>query len=266
MSVTEQQGSGQVFWTGYDSEGNIWLSCQFQLPVRFDKADRPEETLLKQLFQEALKQNPGALNLRADYDIKTYLEFPRLWGLGSSSTMIYNLAQWLYVDPYSLLQKTMGGSGYDLACAGNTKPLLYQLDHGKPMVQTVDFNPLFTDRLYFVYLNQKQTSSKEIKQYKDRKTDKQLAVSSVNELTQSILKAQNLEAFNQLLKAHESLLATVLNRPVVQEHFPDFDGQLKSLGAWGGDFILASGGTDTVNYFKSKGYDTVIAYQKMVMT
>ena len=45
--------------------------------------------------------------------------------------------------------------------------------------------------------------------------------------------------------------------------FKDFKGEIKSLGAWGGDFILASG-DDSPSYFKSKGYKTIIKFDDMV--
>ena len=45
--------------------------------------------------------------------------------------------------------------------------------------------------------------------------------------------------------------------------FKDFYGQTKSLGSWGGDFILASGDNETPKYFKEKGYNTIIPFSKM---
>ena len=42
--------------------------------------------------------------------------------------------------------------------------------------------------------------------------------------------------------------------------------RLKSLGAWGGDFILAASETDPTPYFKSKGFDTVIPYDDMILS
>jgi hypothetical protein len=52
---------------------------------------------------------------------------------------------------------------------------------------------------------------------------------------------------------------------VQKEMFSDYFGQTKSLGAWGGDFILATGNDDTPIYFKNKGFDTVISYQDMIL-
>ena len=43
-----------------------------------------------------------------------------------------------------------------------------------------------------------------------------------------------------------------------------FNGQIKSLGAWGGDFILVSGDKDTPFYFKSKGYETILPFSNFI--
>ena len=48
--------------------------------------------------------------------------------------------------------------------------------------------------------------------------------------------------------------------------FNDFNGALKSLGAWGGDFILAATETDPTSYFKNKGLNTVIPYKDMILS
>lgn len=264
MTVTEQQGSGKIHWTSFDSDQKIWFQHLFQMPLVIKKKDNSAIKFLKQLLHESLLQNPDCLSLEKDYQIVTHLEFPTLWGLGSSSTLIYNLSQWLEVNPYELLHKTLGGSGYDLACASSGQPITYQLIDNNPIVNMVNFNPPFADQLYFIYLNQKQKSHKEIIRYNNQKTDTSQALKFVNKITELMLKVENIDDFNILLEQHEKLLASVLNRPVIQKQFPDFDGQLKSLGAWGGDFILASGGSNTVSYFKSKGYNTVVGYKTMI--
>ena len=68
------------------------------------------------------------------------------------------------------------------------------------------------------------------------------------------------------MEEHEALLSSILKiEPVKQRLFPDFFGMMKSLGAWGGDFVLATGDDKTISYFKSKGYPTVIPYSKMIL-
>jgi hypothetical protein len=47
--------------------------------------------------------------------------------------------------------------------------------------------------------------------------------------------------------------------------FPDYSRAIKSLGAWGGDFVLATGNFNEMDYFKQKGFHTIISYHKMVL-
>jgi hypothetical protein len=82
------------------------------------------------------------------------------------------------------------------------------------------------------------------------------------------LNCTNLDEFEQLLTLHENIIADIIKlKPVKEAMFHDYDGAIKSLGAWGGDFIIATGDNlDTVsNYFKSKGYHTIIPYKDMII-
>ena len=66
------------------------------------------------------------------------------------------------------------------------------------------------------------------------------------------------------LKTHERVISEMIGLPTVKEQlFQDYEGIVKSLGAWGGDFVLATGDDKTRSYFKSKGFETVISYSKM---
>ena len=65
---------------------------------------------------------------------------------------------------------------------------------------------------------------------------------------------------------HEQLVSKVIQLQSVQkELFSDYFGQTKSLGAWGGDFILATGNDDTPGYFRQKGFETIIPYQDLIL-
>ncbi|NDB03562.1 MAG: hypothetical protein EBY38_07875 [Flavobacteriaceae bacterium] len=87
----------------------------------------------------------------------------------------------------------------------------------------------------------------------------------INDLTQEFIQARDAQDFGQLIRAHESAIAEVLNLiPVKQELFPDFKGEIKSLGGWGGDFMLALGPKSSPDYFKAKGFPTVISFADMV--
>ena len=74
--------------------------------------------------------------------------------------------------------------------------------------------------------------------------------------------------FRSLLDEHEQIMAQVLNQaPVWQRLFPDFDGTIKSLGAWGGDFLMAASHrkqTYVRDYFTHKGLQTIFSYDDIV--
>ena len=39
---------------------------------------------------------------------------------------------------------------------------------------------------------------------------------------------------------------------------------IKSLGAWGGDFILATSKDDPTSYFKKKGFNTIFKFDDII--
>ena len=71
--------------------------------------------------------NPSVFSNSASFSITTQLSFPRNWGLGSSSTLINNIAQWFQIDAFELLHQSFGGSVYDIACAQNNNPITYRI-------------------------------------------------------------------------------------------------------------------------------------------
>lgn len=199
-------------------------------------------------------------------DFRSTLEFARDWGLGSSSTFINNLAQWSKTNPYTILKASLGGSGYDIACAGSEHPLTYKLIDGAPEVNQVRFNPSFKDQLYFVHLNKKQNSREGIANYRALPQRPEQQIAKVNEITRELLVCNDLTAFENLMVQHEAIISSLLEIKTVKEAlFPDYNGHLKSLGAWGGDFILATAASDPLAYFKEKGYSTVIPYKDMIL-
>ena len=128
--------------------------------------DQETAKRLQQLLRSAFRSNPAAFSDKG-YTITTKLDFNRKWGLGTSSTLINNLAQWLNIDAYKLLEDSFGGSGYDIAVAGSDLPVTYQITKNGPVAYTADFNPPFKDQLFFVYLNRKQNSREAIAHYRN---------------------------------------------------------------------------------------------------
>jgi len=165
-----------------------------------------------------------------------------------------------------LLQKSFGGSGYDIAAAGNNLPITYQLTDNGPVSFTADFNPPFREYLFFVYLNRKQNSREAIAHYRNQANeDIQGLIDKVSGITEQIIRSESLEEFKIFLKAHETLISKAIHLPRIQtELFPDYPGVIKSLGGWGGDFILATGREAEKAYFKEKGYHSILDYQDLI--
>lgn len=261
-------GSDTLDWASLDENNNPWFSAQFsRKDLRtISTSDVEISNRLVEILLVAKQLNPNFLSRTIDFNsIETKLTFPRNWGLGSSSTLVANIAQWAAVNPYRLLEATFGGSGYDIACARHNKPIIYQNSPHKPLVSEVDFKPRFSEHLFFVYLNQKKNSRDAIKAYRNLRFDKDDLVSKINVITDRIVDCNDLQEFEQLLLTHENIISNTLHIPTIKEtHFADYQGSLKSLGAWGGDFILATGTTQARKYFKKMGYTTILSFAEMI--
>jgi mevalonate kinase len=253
-------------WQGLDVSGNTWLTAYFEQDVLSKSPASgpfPTDAVQRLLYtlQVCVQLNPAFLDSCLGKSVCTQLEFPRLWGLGSSSTFIANLGQWANVNPYTLLRLTLGGSGYDVACATQKKPIFYRKDVlDQPIVSEAQFYPEFADLLWLVYLNTKQDSREGINRYRLHRPVSEKFLKQISSLSQEFSCASTLDDFQVLMRMHEQLISGILQLQRVQERlFPDFSGVVKSLGAWGGDFVLAAGPEDTPAYFKNKGYVTVLS-------
>ena len=254
-----------IKWNSYDLKNNIWFSAIIDKD-NLQVTDSSNLTLSKRLngiLKSIRNYNPEFLNENG-CEIETKLNFDKDWGLGSSSTLISNLSKLANVDPYLILNETFGGSGYDIACSNVRHPILYSLNNGKRVIQKVEFNPPFKDNIYFIYLNKKQDSSKEILSYANLKISRS-DIDKVTSISKQIIKTKSQQEFNLLLDSHEEILSSILKRDTIKkELFSDFEGSIKNLGAWGGDFILASSKTNPSTYFISKGFNSVFSYNEMV--
>ena len=68
------------------------------------------------------------------------------------------------------------------------------------------------------------------------------------------------------METHQVILSNLLETETVKEMlFPDFKGIVKSLGAWGGDFVMVIAEKNPVDYFESLGYNTILTYQEMIL-
>ena len=275
-STPSEKNAGRIIWESYTHTNDLWLQVELDLPrlrisnATFDSMKDGGHDFIAEKLQEIIQKAKALavpfLDNNKNYLIKSKLTFPRNWGLGSSSTLVNNIAQWAAIDAFKLQFKTFGGSGYDIACAQQNKPIIYQVEEQKPFVEAIVFDPEFKEQLYFVHLNKKQNSREGIAAYRKNKGVVSSLINDISQITQLISTSKSLKEFEELMQEHEQIISTIIHKkPIQKELFSDYFGQTKSLGAWGGDFILATGNEKTITYFNNKGFHTVIPYKDIIL-
>lgn len=252
-----------IQWNAFHQEKH-WLTVQFEittLRITSTNNQKAAEFVARLLYTVARK-NPTLFD--NPLCITTRLEFPAHYGLGSSSTLISNVARWAGMDPYELNEDVLGGSGYDIAVALHGTPLTYQLQQGKRMVEEVDFKPSFLKELLFVPLNTKQDSREGIDRYRKQPFSSHL-IAHLSEITNYTINCANLNEFGNLMESHELALSSFLGlKTVKQERFSDIPVFVKSLGAWGGDFVMTQRFSGFEDYFNKKGFHSVFTWGDLI--
>ena len=263
------KNSETIHWFSVDENDDTWFYAEFS-KTDFKTINTTDEAVsdrLQQILTETQRLNNDFSSRISTYSvIEAKISFPKDWGLGTSSTLIANIAAWASVNPYQLLEATFGGSGYDIACATHNTAITYQRNGFEPKVNEVIFNPDFKDELFFVYLNQKKNSRDAINSYRSLDINKEALIIKIDAITDNIQKCAAIAEFEGLLNEHEAILSETLQIPTIKATlFSDYSRTIKSLGAWGGDFVLATGTADDMQYFKKKGYNTILPYSKMIL-
>ncbi len=257
-----------LLWKAYYL-GETWLEAEFDRnDLKMTRSSAPERSgLLSDLLKVLAEMKPAFREELKTNDIRTELEFDPLWGFGSSSTLIALMARWAGVDPFELHFRVSKGSGYDIACALSKGPLLYRLKNGIPESSEIRFNPPFSDRLWFVWLGNKQRSETEVARYRKVEAGSAL-LDHFSDLTCRMTETTELEEFGGLMIHHEALLSELLGKATIREtHFGDLHGWSKSLGAWGGDFaLLASPWPESKMraYLNGKGINQIFNFNELV--
>lgn len=259
-------------WNSFDENEQLWFQGEFEFKngkIELISSEEYTGKKLQQILNEAHCLNPEIFSeKKAGINVKTRLNFNKDWGLGTSSTLINNIADWFEIDAYKLLKNTFGGSGYDIAAAQTKHPITYQITENGPSVLKANFYPEFAENIYFVYLNEKKNSRKAIAHYKALpEINKNGLTEKISSLTEQFINCNTLTEFELLINIHETLLSKALQTPKVkQERFPNFPGAVKSLGGWGGDFVMVTGEKDEIlEYFSEKGFSTIFAFEDIVL-
>jgi hypothetical protein len=94
-------------------------------------------------------------------------------------------------------------------------------------------------------------------------------IQRISVLSEQMLSCNRLAKFQMLLNDHEHLVSDYIGMTPVRERlFSDFDGSVKSLGAWGGDFVMAASNLDakeTLHYFSTKGVTPLFRFNQIVL-
>jgi len=267
----EPSGNGMVHWRATDTNGT-WFEGEYSL-TGFDLITSSDNKIGKNLqliLREAAHLNPDH-PVTQGLNISTHLNFNRLLGLGSSSTLIALIAELFNVDKYKLHRRVSSGSGYDMACTGADHPIFYtRISEEEAIIEHLNYNPPFSDKLYFAYLGNKQDTNSEINNYyRHTKVDIKNQLRAITEITRQLPEVQDFTTFTSLMERHEEIISAILNRDSLKKSkFSDFNGCIKSLGAWGGDFVLAGSAmteSDVLNYFAGNNITTVYHFKDLVL-
>ncbi|MFK8057947.1 MAG: GYDIA family GHMP kinase [Saprospiraceae bacterium] len=272
LEVAVTNSPDVLHWESVDVYGKVWFEAAYTrkgLRTRPAAVERSPKARLARLLNDIFTAHPLIWPRGRGLQFRATLEFDRTWGLGSSATLSYLLAAFAGANPYAINNKEFGGSGYDIACAGADGPIVYQLMKGEPIVERLDWNPAWLEGCYLVHLGQKQDSREGIRNYRENAgSDLYRYAEELNDLTDALIKASDRDTAAEVLRKHEALVGYVTHQtPVGKGLFADFNGTVKSLGAWGGDFVLAvpTGQMDVAGYFASHGLTTCIAAKDLLV-
>jgi mevalonate kinase len=268
----EENEQGFISWQSIAHDGSIWFSGKYSLrDFSIIESSNPDIAKHPQrLLVASQKLNPAFCCSAKGYHVISTLNYPLLWGLGSSSTLISAVAGWAGIDPFNLHFEVSKGSGYDIACAITNGPLSYTLKDKKPLFEHVTFSPAFADKIYFVYRGNKQDSADEVQKYRNRNSDiDKNAIDAASILTERMIGASTLSDFEQVMREHEVLISKLLVvPPIKQTLFRNLPGEVKSLGAWGGDFCMLTWRDDAAllsAYLKSKNFEIWFNFNDIVL-
>jgi len=94
-------------------------------------------------------------------------------------------------------------------------------------------------------------------------------IQRISAIGKALVKAETLGLFESLLSEHEEIMSAVLGIMPVKKHlFRGHQGIVKSLGAWGGDFVMVTS-HDTDEVFRrqmgNRGFNTVFSWDELVL-
>lgn len=263
------EGDASLRWSSREL-GKEWFSADFSLSD-FSIIESSNENIAKRLqriLQVVRRINPQFLNNISHIDVITDTDFMLMWGLGSSSTLISNIAKWADINPYHLQFEIFGGSGYDIACATAIAPIFYSISQGIPEVSNAAFSPPFNSMIGFLYSGQKMNSRDSLSQYRQHGRISLELINRISAISDELVLINDIEKFEERILEHEEIMSHILSAPTISKlAFSDYPYTIKSLGAWGGDFLMFTcrDFQQAENYFSKKGYQNIFKYSDLVL-
>lgn len=271
LSVSEKHSTKPILhWAAFNPLG-LWFEAVFSLSDL--KILSTNNTIMANDLLKLLNYCKTHSKLfpygEKDISVKTKLEFNSQFGWGSSSTLIANIGEWLKINPFKIQESVFGGSGYDVACAQHNTAILYKKNKISPYIKPIVYAPTFSNKLFFVYLGHKQKTTDSVNSFKQKATYSKKDINTISDISLKLPTVDNIKEFEELIITHEEVISKILKTPTIKHlYFSDYPGTIKSLGAWGGDFILVISPLpekETKKYFKEKGYATIFSWKDIVL-
>lgn len=238
LSVAKSPAAG-LKWRSIDSKGNLWFEALWDGEGKLlSYTDIEVADTLNSLLQMGVRLGSNPF---AGWRGEITMDFPREWGLGSSSSLVACLAHWMKVEPFQLFDACLSGSGYDVAVAYHNDGILYNLlSNAERKVELFHHTPPFTEHLYFAYSGAKQNSHNEVVNFQKGDASKYHEfIPKLNRVSEQMWIANTLESFQEAVIEHEEIIGMVLGREGMNSKY-EINGAMKHLGAWGGDFFLVA--------------------------
>ena len=104
-----------------------------------------------------------------------------------------------------------------------------------------------------------------MEEYQNQNLFDKSTINRISKISQDLMFTSNINEFRKLIDYHENIMSSVLKIDSINKKFRDYEGSIKSLGAWGGDFFLAVGPEDSLDYFKKRNYKIGYKYADFIL-
>jgi len=270
MLVSEIKEQGIIMWETFVQD-KLWFSASFRREDMniLNHSNERTALIVRKLLKEGAGLNHDLSSGEKGCLVRNNIGFNMEWGLGSSSSLLSNLAAWLDIDLYTYYQRVFQGSGYDVFSARANTPISYQLKAKKPEIIKTTLKTAITNKLYFIYLGFKKDSQESVQKFRAGIRPDPKIINEISALTDAMIDTSDANDFFEMMRLHEELLSGLLKQPKIkEERFADFKGEIKSLGAWGGDFIMAGthiSANELKQYFLNHNLPVIFKWDEIVI-